>query len=85
MDRSADQLGGLGRALEVGQVSGPRQLDADGSRQPGRELVGDRAEPGKVAGAGDDRDRARDAGQVNLDVIFVDVGLRVELHLEGVG
>src|SRR4051794_31684249 len=83
-DRPADEFGGLGRAFEVGEVAGPGEDDPDGSWQLGRQVVADGAEPGQVAGSGDDGRGAGDPGEVDLDVLLVDVVSRGELHAEGV-
>lgn len=44
-EASSYQLRRVGRALEVGEVAGPGQVDVDALRQLGHEVVGDGSEP----------------------------------------
>src|SRR3954453_3168141 len=83
-DRPADEFGGLGRAFEVGEVDCPGKADSDGLWQLGRQVVADGAEPGQVAGSGDDGRGAGDPCEVDLDVLLVDVVSCRELQAEGV-
>jgi len=65
------QLRRVGRAVEVGKVTGPGQVDVNGSRQLGHKVVGDGSELRQVEASGDDGGRTGDAREVDLHVVLV--------------
>jgi len=65
------QLRRVDRAVEDGKVTGPEQVDLNGSRQLGHKVVGDDSEPRQVEASGDDGGRTGDAREVYLHGVLV--------------